>query len=175
MKEGDYLSAKGPKVWPSCVLSMSDILSVQINWSAMSHDINKQKCPFWKAWSTALMQTGLGNLQRSDLVFHKVSTGCLHCKLGFGNFWKGCMHNLFVESWGVMCRDASVTSPIRSEPLACLLAELALLPCTKYATFPVHHFKNVLDVMEWSLVCFAQVHLWSLPVCPLFNNALRND
>jgi hypothetical protein len=46
MKEGDYLSAKGPKVWPSCVLSMSDILSVQINWSAMSHDINKQKCPF---------------------------------------------------------------------------------------------------------------------------------
>jgi hypothetical protein len=33
--------------------------------------------------------------------------------------------------------------------LACLLAELALLPCTKYAALPVHHFKNFLDhVME---------------------------
>lgn len=106
MKEGDYLSAKGPKVWPSCVLSMSDILPVQINWSAMSHDINKQKCPFWKAWSTALMQTGLGNLQRSDLVFHKVSTGCLHCKLRFGNFWKVactiCLLNLGVWRVGTL-------------------------------------------------------------------------
>jgi hypothetical protein len=64
-------------------------------------------------------------------------------------FLKGCVLNLFVESWGVTCRDASVTSPIRSEPLACLLAELALLPCTKYAALPVHHFKNFLDhVME---------------------------
>jgi hypothetical protein len=70
-------------------------------------------------------------------------------------FLKGCVLNLFVESWDVTCRDASVTSPIRSEPLACLLAELALLPCTKYAALPVHHFKKWLLIMSWNEAWYA--------------------
>jgi hypothetical protein len=158
MKEGDYLSAKGPKVWPRCSFLISDtspFLSAHLN------------VVWYKLWDLPMLRHwfckwALGNcnlkkiwIWHGTLGFLEVFTGVLHCKLRFESLLR-LLVQCVLKSWCVRCRGASITSPIKSGPLAWLQEELALPPCTRSAALLANLFKNVLHlVKEWILiVCF---------------------
>jgi hypothetical protein len=65
-----------------------------------------------RPWEAALKK----NLDMT-LGFLEVFTGVLHCKLRFESLLR-LLVQCVLKSWCVRCRGASITSPIKSGPLA---------------------------------------------------------